>query len=365
MLFNRKNKFKKNIRHYRRVPPSWKSFKTQKRRASFRRGPLMNIRTPRLVVSELRLAALRITYNTLFLLLAVGIIYFLFFSEWLEINNVMVEGNKITDKKLILDAVEPFLHEKTFFILPSNNFFFIPTSRVEKEIKNEFKRISKVEVSRRFPTSLAIRIEEKKAVLLFCSTDCVWVDEEGFAYNKSSYAEAVANSGDVIIVQDNSHSELSLGGVVTDPAYVDFANRLWRSFPEQVGKELQYLSTPLPSAQEVRSHTKDGWVVYFDTTLDLDKNLALLNRVLDQELKDREGGATCLDYIDLRVVDRVFYKMKENCSGGGEANQNSEEANSENTDRQVDQGVEVKEIKPDANTKPKSDKKKGKKKKKN
>jgi len=324
-------------------------------------------------VSDLRLAALRVTYNALFLLLAVGIVYFLLFSEWLQISNVMVEGNKITDKKLILDAVEPFLHKKTLLIFPSNNFFFMPTSRIEKEILSNFKRVSRVKVSRGFPNSLAIRVEEKKAVLLFCSTDCVWVDEEGFAYNRSSYAEAVASGssgdphsgiGDVIIVQDNSHSDIELGGVVTDPAYVDFANRLWKSFPEKIGKELQYLSTPLPSAQEIRAHAKDGWVVYFDTTLDLEKSLVLLNRVLDQELKDKEGGVTCLDYIDLRVIDRVFYKMKDNCSSG-DTNQNTSPSLTSDSD-QVQQETEIQEIKPDTGKKqPGTGKKKKSKKKKN
>lgn len=339
-----------------------------------RKRILVNIRTPKLGISDLRLFALRITYNILFLLLAAGVVYFLFFSEWLQISNVLVEGNKITDKKLILDAVEPFLHKKTLFIFPSNNFFFIPTGQIEREIAANFKRISKVNVSRGFPNSLAIRVEEKKAVLLFCSNNgCTWVDEEGIAYNQSSYAEAIADSGgqgeespppkagDVVIVQDNSHSQLALGQLATDPAYVDFANRVWRSFAEKTGKELAFLSTPLPSAQEIRAHTKEGWTVYLDTTLDLDKNLTLLNRLINQDLKEKEGDTVCLDYIDLRVVDRVFYKTKDNC-GSGKEEQNLEASNLDNREEQeINKEQEIKAA--DTASPPKTDKKKKKKKK--
>jgi len=374
MLLSRKNKLKKNILRYHRAQPSWKAYRVQRKRAGLRRGPLVNIKTPKLIVSELRLFALKITYNVLFLLLITGFLYFLFFSEWLQINNITVEGNKITDKKLILDGVEPFLHKKAFLVFPSNNLFFVPTYRIEKEILANFKRISGAEVRRSFPTSLAIKIEEKKAVLLFCSNEgCVWVDQEGIAYNKSSYAEAVANSSsDVVIVQDNSHSNLASGQLVTEPAYVSFANRLWRSFPEKIGKELIYLSTPLPSAQEIRANTKEGWMVYFDTTMDLDKSLDLLSEVLNRELKNKEGidnsndpnnpsGTNCLDYIDLRVVDRVFYKMKEGCSGGGES-QNPETAKPENSDQPAIQEPVIQEVQStDNSSKPANDTQKGKK----
>jgi len=344
-MFNKKNKLRKNTRYYQKNEPSWKSFTVKRKNVGTRRGPLVNIRTPRLVVSEIRLFLLKLSYNVLFLLLAVGIVYFLFFSEWLQINKVMVEGNKSTDNKLILDSVEPFLHKKVLFLFPSNNFFFVPTRQIEREIMANFKRIGKVKVSRGFPSSLAIRVEEKKAVLLFCSNGgCVWVDEEGIAYNKSSYAEALADSANVVIVQDNSNSDLVPGKLVTSPDYVDFANKLWRSFPEKMGKELAFLSTPLPSAEEIRANSKEGFLVYFDTTVPMERSLALLQRVIEQELKEKEGGVTCLDYIDLRITDRVFYKMKDNCNNGGEESQNQEENDPKN------QGEE--QVNPEEETKP-------------
>lgn len=334
MIFSSKNKSRKTTQRYRAHPPSWKTYRTQKRGFGGRRS-LVSIRTPKLVISELRLLALKITYNLLFVLLLVGIVYLLFFSEWFQINDILLEGNKITDKRLVLDSVEPFMHKKSFYIFPSNNFFFVPTGQIKKEILANFKRIGGVDVSRGFPTSLAIRIYEKKAVLLFCSNEgCVWVDEEGIAYNKSSYAEAVAESNNVVIVQDNSHSDLKMGTLATDPAYVDFANALWNSFPESTGKELLYLSTPLPSAEEIRANTKEGWMVYFDTTISIERSISLLQKVIDQEINVKEGGTACLDYIDLRVTDKVFYKMKDNCgnnqNGEGEQGEQNNSNNNEN-----------------------------------
>jgi len=323
------------------------------------RRPIVSVRTPRLVVSEVRLILLKLTYNALFLLLLAGIIYFLFFSEWLQVGKIMVEGNRTIDKKLILDVVEPYLHKKVFFIFPSNNFFFIPTYRIEDEISSDFKRIGLVKAERGFPNSLAIRVEEKKAVLLFCGNGgCVWVDEEGVAYNKSSYAEALADSGEVVIVQDNSNSSLEAGQAVTTAAYVDFANRLWHAFPDKIAKELAYLSTPLPSAEEIRANTKEGFLVYFDITADLDRSLALLKKVIDEEITGKGGQTACLDYIDLRVSDRVFYKMKDNCGGESPTQSNDEGVPPENVDNPDNPDQQVQPAPDTKNKKKKNTKKK-------
>ena len=292
MIFSkRKKSINQNISYRHHRNPSWKSYQPKKGRMAHSKRKVFTVNTPSLVISELRLLALKITYNILFFLLAFGLFYFLFFSEWLQINTVLVEGNKTTDKKLVLDATEPYLHVKRFFLFSSDNYFFVPISQIGKEVSGSFKRVSKVEVKSSFPNTIIIQMEEKKAVLLFCSNKgCVWVDEEGVAYNKSSYSEVLSDASDVVIVQDNSGSELSIGQLVTDPANVDFANRLWRFFPEKIGKDLDSLSIPLPGALEIRANAKEGWTVYFDMTLDLDKNLELFNRVLNQELREKEGG---------------------------------------------------------------------------
>lgn len=359
MIFSkRKRNINRNFQYQRRTSPSWKAYQPKKGRLRESRRKAFTLQTPKLVISELRLLALKVVYYGLFLLLAFGVVYFFFFSEWMQVGSVLVEGNRTTDKKLVLDVTEPYLHKKRFFLFPSDNFFFVPTAQIEREILGSFKRVSKVEVKRSFPRTIVINLEEKKAVLLFCGNPgCVWVDEEGVAYNKSSYSEALADSSEVVIVQDSSHSDLPVGQLATDPANVDFANRLWHIFPDKIGKELEYMSTPLPGALEIRAHTKEGWTVFLDMTLDLEKNLELLSQVLEEEFKDKPEGTTCLDYIDLRVVDRVFYKMKDNCPG---ENPPPENVDNQNVEEQVNQ--ENQEENPRPVTEVKKEKKKKKKK---
>ena len=317
--------------------PSWKNLRTKQRTSGIKKAPLISMRTPKIIVSYFRLRVMKLTYRILFVVLFLGLFYLLFFSEWLQISSIVIEGNKNTDKKMILDSIEPYLHKKRFFFFPSNNFFLLPQEGIKKEIINNFRRISQVKIKKEFPNTLAIEVEEKKAVLLFCNEKgCLWVDEKGISYNESSYFEALADSSDVVIVEDNSHSDLKVGEAINDETYVSFANGLWRAFSEKTQIELKSLSTPLPSAREIRAHTKDGWTVYFDVENGLERNLDLLVQVLG-DIKEKEGEeqVKCLDYIDLRVSDRAFYKLKDNCQKGEivppEEGQQGEESSSNNS----------------------------------
>lgn len=319
------------------------------------------MRTPRLIVSQVRIFLARLTYYALFFLLFIGVFYFLFFSEWLEIHNINLEGNNSVDKKIILDTIEPYLHKKRFFIFPSNNFFWVPSNQIEKEITNSYKRISSASVKGLPPHTLSIKVKEKKAVLLFCSNKgCAWVDEEGIAYNKSSYAEAAVVSAGVVIVQDNSEKDIILGQAVTSPEYVDYTNNLNKLFPEKVGKEIGFFSTPLPSAEEIRTHVKEGWIAYFDITLDLGKSLVLLGQVINQNLPEENKSADCLEYVDLRVADKIFYKLKEGC---GE--DNPEKLREEQIKAEEGNGEQLNPANTNTDNKPANNKKSKKKKKKN
>lgn len=315
---NKKNKNRPG--NYRRRTPVYKSDKIKsysnlRVRRLTPKNPLISVRTPKLVVSGMRMYLARLIYRLLFLLLIFGTFYSLFFSEWLQVHSVTIEGNRIVDKKSILDSVEPFLHKKTLRFFPSNNFFFIPTNQIKKEILSNFKRVSDVSVERIFPGGLKIVVEEKQAVLIFCNNKgCTWVDQEGVSYNQSSFFEVSSDNGNLVVVKDSSNSEIPLDSLITSPEYVNFANELSKKFKEKTGYDVTEISTPIPSALELRARTAEDWSAYFDIGLSLDRSLELLNKIIEQEVKSKNLETRCLEYADLRLSDRIFYKLKPECA---------------------------------------------------
>jgi len=310
---------RKPLKYRKTRKPAWKGFDVRKRRMPKGKGSRFNIRTPKLIISYFQQAATKTIYYLLVIFLAIGVFYILFFSEWLQIEKIALEGNKSTDRKLLLDVVEPYLHKKRFSVFPARSIFWVPAGRIENDIEENFRRVSDVNVRRVFPNTLSIRIEEKNEVLLFCSEKgCIWVDGEGVAYNRSSYAEAASDASGVVIVQDDSRSDLEIGSTITTTDYVDFVNQLHGIFPDKLGRNISHLSTPLPSAQEIRIHTEEGWTAHLETNLELDRSLELLRRVVNNEFEKRKQDIACLEYIDLRIADKVYYKMKDGCGQSDE-----------------------------------------------
>jgi hypothetical protein len=62
------------------------------------------------------------------------------------------------------------------------------------------------------------------------------------------------------------------------------------------------------SAEELIAHTSGGWEIYFNPSDSLDAQLNALEKVLEDQIK---GSYLNLEYIDLRIEGRVYYKEKE------------------------------------------------------
>lgn len=147
-----------------------------------------------------------------------------------------------------------------------------------------------------------------------------------------------ADNGNLVVVRDASNSDIPLDSVATSPEYVNFANDVSRIFQEKTGKEIAEIFTPLPSALELGVRTKEGWTVALDISLNLDRSLGLLMKIIDQEvIKGKNLGSDCLESVDLRLNDRIFYKLRPECIKSEEEKKDgSEEVKSENLESEVD-----------------------------
>lgn len=62
------------------------------------------------------------------------------------------------------------------------------------------------------------------------------------------------------------------------------------------------------SSSTVAALTSEGWRIIFENSSSPEKLALLLFNILDKEIKDQRQN---LDYIDLRLENRAYYKLKE------------------------------------------------------
>ena len=269
----------------------------------------------------------RLISKVIFYVLLMGFLgvsaYMFFFSNCLQISEINISGNDELSDSDIQKSFDNYLQGKFLGVIPKNNFLFISQKRIADFLGNDFRKIRSVTVSKKFPNSVSINIEERKAVLVWCSGEnCFLIDEKGIAYNNADFNSPEIVQNHLIRINDSSPRDTSIGEKITEPVFENYAINM-RDALEGVGLKISgdsdaYL-TPSNVANEINVKTDKNVWIYFSTQFPLNSATDTLNIILKKEIT--EDKLEDIEYIDLRSEGKVFYKFKEKET---EKNENSE-----------------------------------------
>ena len=239
-------------------------------------------------------------------------VYVLFFSGYLQINNLSIAGNQELSSSDIQKSFEEYLQGKFLGIIPKNNFLFISQKRTASFLENNFKKIRSAAVSRKFPDSVSINIDERKAVLVWCSGEnCFLIDENGTAYNVADFNSPEISQNHLLRINDTSMRDVAIGEKVIDSAYEQYIISIkdaLKGIDQKISDSDDAYSTPSNVADEIDVKIKNDTKVYFSTQFSLDNAIHALDIVLKKEIP--EDKLESIEYIDLRSEGKVFYKFK-------------------------------------------------------
>lgn len=273
----------------------------------------------------------RIIFRILFFVFVGAIVYILFFSSFLEIKKVLLEGIAELNYEDVYQKTREPLSEKYFYFIPKNNLILISKNEIERKLLENFKKISEVNVQKNFPDVIVIKITERKALLVWCSGDlCYIVDKNGYAYTEADFESEEVKQNNLLSVRDNSAKPIKIGEKVLDEDYIDFIvsikDKLARETGVAVNGEYQ---TGSKIADEVKVKTEEGWEIYFSSGLPMENSLRTLKIFMDKEINQENRYK--LEYIDLRAENKVYYKFRD------EEDENKEQNSSENNPEQKEE----------------------------
>jgi cell division septal protein FtsQ len=244
-----------------------------------------------------------------FFLLTVG--FALFFSGFLTIAEIEISGLNKLDEAPIRDIIKGKIDGKFFNLVLKNNLVLFPENSLKKELREKFKRIEDVRVERKFPDRIIVSIKERKLTMMLCSSGrCYLLNERGEAYSADNFSSEELEKENLITLNDLSGAQIS---TENNPLESDFQAFILQ-LGEQVQKETDILikrqyETPSRMSNDLKVETEAGWKIYFSEEVGLGKELLMLKTVLTNKIeKERQKD---LEYIDLRIANKVFYKFKE------------------------------------------------------
>jgi len=131
---------------------------------------------------------------------------------------------------------------------------------------------------------------------------CAYIDDEGFAYE-----EAPSSSGALVVKIRSDTPGVPVGSAAADPLLMRDMRFFGKEIASVTGSsfvEYRFFSH-LPRQLELVS--SEGFTLMVSREGDLANTLRVLKKVLEEEIKDQRSR---LEYIDLRLGSKVFYKFK-------------------------------------------------------
>jgi hypothetical protein len=260
------------------------------------------------------------------ILLFGGIFYVIFFTPILSVKNITIDGNKAINTGDIEGVVAPLINRKILSVLNSN-LLLIDTSEIENAVKNRFINIETVRVEKKYPLTIKVTITEKPADIAWCNKirvekvsdgkkvsgdeflaseipQCYLSDENGIAYEK--IGDNVPSNA-VKVFQDQS---IEIGSKVSDENLKNFIRNIFYNFNNKTGLNLSYLYILPLASRELHLVTDENLKIYFDLNRTADGQISDLTAFIKNEPKTNGNLSKNYDYIDLRIVDRIFVQPK-------------------------------------------------------
>ncbi|MEX2014164.1 MAG: hypothetical protein WD896_02300 [Parcubacteria group bacterium] len=252
-----------------------------------------------------------------FIFISIGFLLILFSLVYVSrregflITEVTVLGENIVDRPQIDQRVAQLLSGYYLWLVPRTNFFIYPRRTIKQSLTEEFPRLRSVELDVIELGTLVVSVEERVPSSLYCldipgpvnRARCFFIDEEGLIF-----ASAPTFSDGVYFIYSTEEA-------LENP----IGKRLMST------EEFWLLSTFLESLGTLNIHPKalqiadDEYRLFLSSGAELlwgrESELALTRLNLESFLADKSIKAqgdflNRILYLDLRTLNKVFYRFK-------------------------------------------------------
>ncbi|MFA6422620.1 MAG: hypothetical protein WCV92_04440 [Candidatus Buchananbacteria bacterium] len=240
-------------------------------------------------------------FNTKFylkILLVIFLVYVFIYSDVFKIKNVEITGNDLISQDEFKNSVNSYLNQWTFFLLPKNNLIIFNKPKLKDEVSKKFA-LDSIEIKKGWQ-KLKISIKEKICYLIINNGKAYYyVGLDGIITKQLSSDEIIKRQNQLPVI--NINKDVNIGDRLFSEQKINYILGLDKKL-EEIKIAPKYFEDR--GVVEVSVIFAEGWQAYFDMNSDVNISVENLKLILDKKIKDRKS----LQYIDLRMGDKVYYK---------------------------------------------------------
>lgn len=230
------------------------------------------------------------------------LVYGIFFSGFFDVGEVSVSGMQAVAANDIRQKILDRMVSPHLFSISGRNIFLFSPDDAEAILTKNYPRIGSVSVSRNFFTrNIMVSVMERAASGVACDPQntCFLFTAGGLMF-----ADATGTDPSLPLVKEDSFGPVSLPRQEIAPHIVKFISDIKEYARDFAGVSIQSFSL-MNQYGDIEADTAGGYHVYFTDSYDAEKQARVLKNLLISQIKDQ---AQHLEYIDLRVENRAYYK---------------------------------------------------------
>jgi hypothetical protein len=286
--------------------------KKEKNKSWKRKAPRMYSGVPRKEKSKERSRFSRFLFWLLTLVFLGVCAYLLFFSPLLEVETISVDGNESISSEEVVFRAQEAISGNYYWYFPKNNIFFVNKQEIDSALRKNFNRLELVAIEKKFPKAVLVKVKERQPEMVWCSGGvCYLIDKEGLAYTGAGGTDEEMNSSNFLTVVDDNSRPVDIGKTTIGKDFIEYLKQMDAVIANDLKLEIEgNYHTPALASGEVFVRVKegDGWTLKLSSGIFPDETKKIIQTLFDKEL-DGEKRKN-LDYLDLRVKGKVYYKMR-------------------------------------------------------
>jgi len=231
-----------------------------------------------------------------FVLMVGGGVYFLFFTDKLEIKDVTINGLKTLDRELIMGKINERLDLKKYgYLSIQKNIIFFDSDGFEADLLLANQVLETVQAEKVFPHKLEIEVSEKEPVGIWCvAGECRYFNGE-----METWGQAAKSSGFLFITVEDQRLKEEFA---IDADFFHAINELMANLSQLTIKSIVI---PENSFDEFRVYTNRNFYLVFSLDSNIKDQADILKIFLTEKNKDPNFNP---QYIDVRIEGRIYFK---------------------------------------------------------
>lgn len=242
-----------------------------------------------------------------------ALIYFFFFSSYFIVQEINVDGTDLVSPDAVKQTISDTFSRKEWGVFAAGNVFFFPVDDAQNTLQKAFPPIAHVNISRRIhfvrigswvqKSALSVHVTERPKTALACDTaQCFFIDDDGVLFASAPFTSGAS----ILRISETDLSGIVLPTVKYSPDFISFIRNIKTSVADE-GITFDSFAR-INEYGDVQAHTTGNYTVFLTMSQEPKKQARILKEIL---LKMVQDDITKLDYVDLRVENRAYYKLKQ------------------------------------------------------